>query len=126
MKNKINLIRLDTILQFLYTYSMEHKYPPNIREIGEGSGVPSTSVTNYYLNKLEKQGLVIRARKISRGTFLTDLGMAQARILLGYAPPHSSPNHCSQCGAPVNAHGAYRRESVKVHTKRPAMHPVAG
>ncbi|HSO13975.1 MAG TPA: S24 family peptidase, partial [Anaerolineales bacterium] len=44
-----------------------NKYPPSIREIGEKTGITSTSVVNYYLDQLEKMGKIERDRKISRG-----------------------------------------------------------
>ena len=42
------------ILAFLQQYQRENKYPPSIREIGEKTGITSTSVVNYYLDQLEK------------------------------------------------------------------------
>ena len=55
------------ILEFLQDYQRENKYPPSIREIGEKTGISSTSVVNYYLDQLEKKGMIERDRKISRG-----------------------------------------------------------
>jgi repressor LexA len=59
--------RHQKILDFLSEYQRENKYPPSIREIGEKTGISSTSVVNYYLDQLEKKGLIERDRKISRG-----------------------------------------------------------
>ena len=58
------------ILEFLQQYQRENRYPPSIREIGEKTGITSTSVVNYYLDQLEKKGLIERDRKISRGVRL--------------------------------------------------------
>lgn len=58
------------ILDFLKAYQIENNYPPSIREIGENTGISSTSVVNYYLDQLEKMGLIERDRKISRGVRL--------------------------------------------------------
>jgi repressor LexA len=58
------------ILDFLKKYQSENQYPPSIREIGENTGISSTSVVNYYLDQLEKMGLIERDRKISRGVRL--------------------------------------------------------
>ena len=55
------------ILEFLQDYQRENRYPPSIREIGEKTGISSTSVVNYYLDQLEKKGMIERDRKISRG-----------------------------------------------------------
>lgn len=62
--------RHQKILDFLMEYQRENKYPPSIREIGEKTGISSTSVVNYYLDQLEKMGLIERDRKISRGVRL--------------------------------------------------------
>ena len=59
--------RHQKILDFLGEYQRENKYPPSIREIGEKTGISSTSVVNYYLDQLEKMGKIERDRKISRG-----------------------------------------------------------
>ena len=59
--------RHQKILDFLSEYQRENRYPPSIREIGERTGISSTSVVNYYLDQLEKKGLIERDRKISRG-----------------------------------------------------------
>ncbi|HRQ32248.1 MAG TPA: transcriptional repressor LexA [Anaerolineales bacterium] len=59
--------RHQKILDFVLTYQRENRYPPSIREIGEKTGITSTSVVNYYLDQLEKMGKIERDRKISRG-----------------------------------------------------------
>jgi repressor LexA len=63
--------RHQRILEFLQVYQRANKYPPSIREIGEKTGITSTSVVNYYLDQLEKKGLIERDRKISRGVRLS-------------------------------------------------------
>jgi repressor LexA len=62
--------RHQRILDFLQVYQHQNKYPPSIREIGEKTGISSTSVVNYYLDQLEKMGKIERDRKISRGVRL--------------------------------------------------------
>ena len=62
--------RHQRILDFLQVYQRANKYPPSIREIGEKTGISSTSVVNYYLDQLEKMGKIERDRKISRGVRL--------------------------------------------------------
>jgi repressor LexA len=59
------------ILEFIQDYQRKHKHPPSIREIGESCGISSTSVVNYYLDQLEKNGNIERDRKISRGLRVT-------------------------------------------------------
>ena len=55
------------IMGLLQQYAEKEGYPPSIREIGEQTGITSTSVVNYYLEQLEKWGYIERDRRISRG-----------------------------------------------------------
>ena len=59
--------RQQAILDFIRDFSGKTKYPPTIREIGKSVGISSTSVVNYNLNVLEKQGHIARDKTISRG-----------------------------------------------------------
>ena len=43
-----------------------------IRQIGEAVSISSTSVVNYNLNKLERDGYILRDLKVSRGVRLAD------------------------------------------------------
>jgi repressor LexA len=65
--------RHQRILDFLSEYQRENRYPPSIREIGNKTGITSTSVVNYYLDQLEKKGMIERDRKISRGVRLSGI-----------------------------------------------------
>jgi repressor LexA len=60
------------ILEYLESHQNKLGYPPSIREIGEKTGISSTSVVNYYLDQLEKMNYIERDRRISRGVRLTD------------------------------------------------------
>jgi repressor LexA len=60
------------ILEFLESHQNKYGYPPSIREIGEKTGISSTSVVNYYLDQLEKMDYIERDRRISRGVRLKD------------------------------------------------------
>ena len=55
------------ILEYLGEYQRQYSYPPSIREIGNKTGISSTSVVNYYLAQLEAQGYIEREKNISRG-----------------------------------------------------------
>jgi len=59
--------RQEAILEFIDGFIAENGYPPTIREIGKACQISSTSVVNYNLNKLEKDGLLYRDREVSRG-----------------------------------------------------------
>src|SRR5512135_3520680 len=64
--------RQQAILDFIRDFSSRTKYPPTIREIGKSVGISSTSVVNYNLNVLEKQGRIVRDKTVSRGIKLVD------------------------------------------------------
>jgi repressor LexA len=55
------------ILTFMDRYIRERGYPPTIREIGMETGINSTSVVNYNLNKLVQAGYLERSGRVSRG-----------------------------------------------------------
>ena len=60
------------ILEFFKSFSLDNGYPPTIREIGEATDISSTSVVNYNLNALQKEGYIIRDRTVSRGIRLKE------------------------------------------------------
>lgn len=55
-----------SILHFIRDFIAEHDYPPSIRDIQEGCLISSTSVVDYNLKALERQGLIRRGREVSR------------------------------------------------------------
>lgn len=55
------------ILDFIESFIAINGYPPTIREIGEAVDIGSTSVVNYNLNKLVREGFLERSKKVSRG-----------------------------------------------------------
>ena len=59
--------RQKKILEFLAQFTRENRYPPSLREIGEAVGISSTSVVNYNLNILEREGYIERDPLVSRG-----------------------------------------------------------
>lgn len=59
--------RQQKILHFMYDYMQDNGFPPTIREIGTATGINSTSVVNYNLNKLVKAGYLERSDRVSRG-----------------------------------------------------------
>lgn len=60
------------ILQFIGEFLDEHGYPPTVRDIGRAVGITSTSVVDYNLKVLEREGFLKRAREVSRGIELAD------------------------------------------------------
>jgi len=65
--------RHQKILDFLNQRLREQGYPPSIREIGEATGISSTSVVTYYLKQLTEMGLIERDAKYSRAVRLTNV-----------------------------------------------------
>ena len=55
------------ILEFIKGFMEERGYSPSIREIVKGCGLSSTSVAEYNLRVLEREGYIEREREISRG-----------------------------------------------------------
>jgi len=55
------------IIDFIRQFLVDRGYPPTIRDIVSGCGVSSTSVVDYNLNRLEKEGYIRRHREVSRG-----------------------------------------------------------
>jgi repressor LexA len=63
--------RQEAMVGFIAQFLDENGYPPTIREIGKACGISSTSVVNYNLTKLEREGFVVRDREVSRGLRLS-------------------------------------------------------
>ena len=60
------------MLEFIASFQRRHGYPPTVREIGQAADISSTSVVDYNLRALERQGLLRRDPEVSRGLELTD------------------------------------------------------
>jgi len=57
----------EQINNFIHRFWEDRGYPPTIRDIVTGCGISSTSVVDYNLNILEKEGYIRRHREVSRG-----------------------------------------------------------
>ncbi len=55
------------IIDFIHTFLADRGYPPAIRDIVAGCRISSTSVVDYNLKVLEKEGYIRRHREVSRG-----------------------------------------------------------
>ena len=55
------------ILDFVAHHIEDNGYPPSMREICAATGISSTSVVSYNLNRLEEAGFITRDRDVSRG-----------------------------------------------------------
>jgi repressor LexA len=87
--------RQRAMMEFINRFSDENGYPPTMREIGAAVDIPSTSVVDYNLNKLDKAGFISRSKKSSRGIrvradFLSVPMVGQ--IVAGQPTPHPGDN----------------------------------
>jgi repressor LexA len=64
--------RQGKILSFVKTFTLDNGYPPTIREIGKAINITSTSVVNYNLDALQREGHIYRDRTVSRGIRLVE------------------------------------------------------
>ena len=51
--------RQSEMIEFIGRFTQDKGYPPTIRQIGEAVNISSTSVVNYNLNKLERDGYTV-------------------------------------------------------------------
>src|ERR1035437_10095409 len=59
------------IVEYISEFWEKHGYPPTVRDIVKGCGVSSTSVVDYNLKSLERQGYIKRHSGVSRGIELS-------------------------------------------------------
>ncbi|MBI2935987.1 MAG: transcriptional repressor LexA [Chloroflexi bacterium] len=60
------------MLDFLRSFLEGHNYPPTVRDIQRGCGISSTSVVDYNLHILQREGHIRRSPDISRGIELLE------------------------------------------------------
>lgn len=68
--------RQQHILRFIHQHTLEHGFAPSIREISLATGITSTSVVNYNLERLITWGYLVKSRGKSRALGLTERGSA--------------------------------------------------
>ena len=70
------------IIDFILQFSEEKGYPPTVRDIQSGCGISSTSVVDYHLKVLEKEGHLRRDPEVSRGIGLPGRTAAATHMVL--------------------------------------------
>ena len=60
------------ILKFIRGFLDEHQFPPTVRDIQSGCQISSTSVVDYNLRILQRDGYLRREAEVSRGIELLD------------------------------------------------------
>jgi len=58
--------RCASIVNYTAQFQKENGYSPSIRQIGNGTGIGSTSLVTYYLDILEDHGIIKRDLHTSR------------------------------------------------------------
>ncbi|MCI0437788.1 MAG: transcriptional repressor LexA [Chloroflexi bacterium] len=71
MKKKLSA-RQERILSFIRNFMEERQYPPTVRDIQAGCDISSTSVVDYNLQILQREGFLKREPEVSRGIELLD------------------------------------------------------
>ena len=74
------------IIDFIHRFLVDNGYPPTVRDIQSGCGISSTSVVDYHLRVLEKEGYIRRHPEVSRGIelltrSLTSLSRVQVPVV---------------------------------------------
>ena len=70
--------RQQSMLKFITNFMKENNYPTTVRDIQGGCEISSTSVVDYNLQILQREGYLQRRREVSRGIEL--LGEAAEAI----------------------------------------------
>ncbi len=78
---KILSDRQQRIIKFIDRFMADRGYPPTIRDIQAGCGVSSTSVVDYNLNILKREGYIRRHAEVSRGIGLLTRSLASESLV---------------------------------------------
>lgn len=78
--------RQQRILEFIHGFMDEHQFPPTIRDIQAGCEISSTSVVDYNLHIMQREGYLRRLPEVSRGIELLDGGPRRSRRDLVQVP----------------------------------------
>lgn len=65
-------VRQVSILDFIKSFLGDNGYPPTVRDIQHGCKISSTSVVDYNLHILRREGYIRRSPDVSRGIELLD------------------------------------------------------
>jgi len=69
------------ILDFITKFTLERGYAPSVRDLADGCDSSSSSVVQYHLNVLERDGYIHRDRGISRSIRLTRLDGNKTKLI---------------------------------------------
>lgn len=60
------------ILSYIADYIQHNGYSPSVRDIAKGCAISSSSIVQYHLNVLQREGIICRGSDVSRSISLTD------------------------------------------------------
>ncbi|MCY4530114.1 MAG: transcriptional repressor LexA [Chloroflexi bacterium] len=79
MKKKLST-KQEAIVEFIQGFLEDHHFPPTVRDIQGGCEISSTSVVDYNLRILQREGYIRRRSEVSRGIeLLKDSSGREAR-----------------------------------------------
>lgn len=64
------------IMKYIHRYSAENSFAPSMREISLATGITSTSIVKYHIERLVSRGYLIKSPGKSRTLVLTNQAMA--------------------------------------------------
>ena len=69
--------RQERILEFIRSFMRDRQFGPSVREIQQACSISSTSVVDYNLHILQREGHIRRSPEISRGIELVGAGFSR-------------------------------------------------
>jgi repressor LexA len=109
MKKKLSQ-RQERMLAFISEFMGEHQYPPTVRDIQGGCDISSTSVVDYNLRILQREGYLRREADVSRGIELLGSGGKPSRFGMVSVPVVGSI--AAGDPLPTPASGSWHTEAV--------------
>jgi len=71
--------RQESILEFIEKFLDDYQFPPTVRDIQSGCNISSTSVVDYNLQILQKEGYLNRSPDVSRGIELLENAYGESK-----------------------------------------------
>ena len=71
--------RQENILDFIEKFLDDYQFPPTVRDIQSGCNISSTSVVDYNLQILQKEGYLNRLPDVSRGIELLENAYGESK-----------------------------------------------
>lgn len=72
--------RCERVYEFIVAHIGQRGFGPTCREICDMCSIPSTSVVNFYVDRLVKQGRLVKVAHVSRGIALPPGAVTEKRL----------------------------------------------